>query len=206
MHANCWFDKYDEYFDKAPWRKRKGAGPISVNLVHDIDLIQHLCGQVESVQAQSTPSSRGFENEDVAAALLKFENGAIGTITVSDSIVAPWSWEMTSKENPVYPSTSESCYFIGGTHGSLSIPDLTVWNHKDERDWWRPIISASAHCEVADPLQNQLMNFVNVIKNIENPLVSGREGFRTLQVIEAIQKSALTQQSVKVDTHVGIRR
>ena len=60
--------------------------------------------------------------------------------------------------------------------------------------------------EVADPLQNQLINFVNVIKNIENPLVSGREGFRTLQVIEAIQKSALTQQSVKVDTHVGIRR
>ena len=59
---------------------------------------------------------------------------------------------------------------------------------------------------MADPLQNQLINFVNVIKNIENPLVSGREGFRTLQVIEAIQKSALTQQSVKVDTHVGIRR
>ena len=205
IHANCWFYKSDEYFDKAPWRKRKGAGPISVNLVHDIDLIQHLCGQVESVQAQSTPSSRGFENEDVAAALLKFENGAIGTITVSDSIVAPWSWEMTSKENPVYPSTSESCYFIGGTHGSLSIPDLTVWNHKDERDWWRPIISASAHCEVADPLQNQLINFVNVIKNIENPLVSGREGFRTLQVIEAIQKSALTQQAVKVETLEGIR-
>ena len=46
----------------------------------------------------------------------------------------------------------------------------------------------------------QLMNFANVIKNIENPLVSGREGFRTLQVIEAIQKSALTQQSVKVES------
>ena len=81
-----------------------------------------MCGQVESVQAQCSPSIRGFENEDMAAALLKFENGAIGTITVSDSIVAPWSWEMTSKENPIYPSTSESCYVIGGTHRSLSIP------------------------------------------------------------------------------------
>ena len=41
-------------------------------------------------------------------------------------------------------------------------------------------------------------HFVNVVKNNEKPLVSGREGLRTLQVIEAIQKSALTQQSVKV--------
>jgi predicted dehydrogenase len=47
---------------------------------------------------------------------------------------------------------------------------------------------------------------VNVVKNNEKPLVSGREGLRTLQVIEAIQKSALTQQSVKVETLEGIRR
>ena len=205
IHGNCWFYKPDEYFEIAPWRKKKGAGPISVNLVHDIDLIRHLCGQVESVQAQCSPSIRGFENEDMAAALLKFENGAIGTITVSDSIVAPWSWEMTSKENPIYPSTSESCYVIGGTHGSLSIPDLTVWTHKEERDWWKPITSASASYEPADPLQNQLRHFVNVVKNNQKPLVSGREGLRTLQVIEAIQKSALTQQSVKVETLEGIR-
>ena len=107
---------------------------------------------------------------------------------------------MTSKENPIYPSTSESCYVIGGTHGSLSIPDLTVWTHKEKRDWWKPITSASVSYEPADPLQNQLRHFLNVVKNNEKPLVSGREGFRTLQVIEAIQKSALTQQSVKVET------
>ena len=47
---------------------------------------------------------------------------------------------------------------------------------------------------------------MNVVKNNEKPLVSGREGLRTLQVIEAIQKSALTQQSVKVETRAGIRR
>ena len=57
-----------------------------------------------------------------------------------------------------------------------------------------------------NPLQNQLRHFVNVVKNNEKPLVSGREGLRTLQVIEAIQKSALTQQSVKVENLEGIRR
>ena len=93
-----------------------------MNLAHDIDLLRHLCGEIDFVQAQTVKSIRGFENEDVAGALLRFRNGAIGTISVSDSIVSPWSWEMTSKENPVYPPTSESCYFIGGSHGSLSIP------------------------------------------------------------------------------------
>ena len=86
-----------------------------------------------------------------------------------------------------------------------STPDLTVWTHKEERDWWKPITSASAFYEPADPLQNQLRHFVNVVKNNQKPLVSGREGLRTLQVIEAIQKSALTQQSVKVETLEGIR-
>ena len=43
-HATCWFYKPDRYFDVSPWRKLRGAGPVSVNLVHDIDLIRHLCG------------------------------------------------------------------------------------------------------------------------------------------------------------------
>ena len=53
VHVNCWFYKPDHYFDEAPWRKKTGAGPISVNLAHDVDLIRHLCGEVESVQAQA---------------------------------------------------------------------------------------------------------------------------------------------------------
>ena len=82
VHANCWFYKSDEYFDEAAWRKKRGAGPISVNLAHDIDLLRHLCGEIDFVQAQTVKSIRGFENEDVAGALLRFRNGAIGTISV----------------------------------------------------------------------------------------------------------------------------
>ena len=54
--------------------------------------------------------------------------------------------------------------------------------------------------ETADPLYNQIVHFINVIRKIENPVVSGREGLLTLKVIEAIKKSALTHQSVKVET------
>lgn len=196
VQASCWFYKPDSYFDKAPWRKQRGAGPISVNLVHDIDLMRHLCGEVTSVQAQAAPSARGFENEDVAAALLTFENGAIGTITVSDSIVSPWSWELTSHEYPVYPVTPQSAYQIGGSHGSLSIPDLTLWSHGEQRDWWSPISATSVPRDASDPLVNQMEHFTAVIRGDEKPLVSGREGLRSLAVVDAIQRSAKTGLSV----------
>ena len=198
VHASCWLYKPDPYFDTAPWRKRKGAGPISVNLVHDVDLIRHLCGEVVSVQAQAAPSARGFENEDVAAAVVRFANGAIGTITVSDSIVAPWSWEMTSAEYPIYPATSQSCYQIGGSRGALSVPDLTLWTHPGGPDWWSPISATTTPKEASDPLVNQIAHFADVIAGVAPPLVSGREGLKTLQVIEAIQVSSATSTLVEI--------
>ncbi len=199
VHVTTWFYKPDNYFENAPWRKRQGAGPISVNLVHDVDLIRYLCGEVESVQGQAIPSVRGYENEDVAAAILKFRNGAIGTITVSDSIVAPWSWEMTSKEYPIYPPTTESSYHIGGSHGSLSLPDLRLWTHKEgQRDWWTPISATTLTRGSSDPLVNQILHFSDVIRETAVPLVSGREGLRTLQVIEAIQTACSYENTVKI--------
>ncbi len=200
VHVNTWFYKPDKYFEDAPWRKKIGAGPISVNLVHDIDLIRYLCGEINTVQGQSTPSERGFENEDVAAAVLNFRNGAIGTITVSDSIVSPWSWELTSREYPIYPPTNESSILIGGSHGSLSLPELRLWTHKDcLRDWWTPISATTLTRETSDPLVNQVSHFADVIRGVASPLVSGREGLRTLQVIEAIQKACINGNIVSVD-------
>lgn len=201
VHANCWFYKPDDYFDAAPWRKKHGAGPISVNLVHDVDLLRHLAGEVLTVQAQSAMSQRGYDNEDVAGALLTFENGAIGTISVSDSIVAPWSWEMTSQEHPIYPSTTESSYMIGGSQGSLSVPDLRLWNYQgQQRDWWTPISTTALKKGASDPLVNQLSHFVQVARREAEPVVSGREGLRTLQVIEAIQNSCRTGETVRIET------
>ena len=203
VQGTCWFYKPDDYFDEAPWRKLTGAGPISVNLVHDVDLIRHFCGEVVSVQAQACKSHRGFENEDVAAAVLRFENDAIGTISVSDSIVAPWSWEMTSKEYPIYPATSQSSYLVGGSHGSLSVPDLTLWTHEELRDWWTPISATSVPRGASDPLINQIKHFLAVISGQEEPLVSGQEGLRTLEVVDAIQRASRTGETVHLSSAKG---
>lgn len=196
--ATCWFYKPDDYFDAAPWRKKHGAGPISVNLVHDVDLMRYFCGEVISVQAQLAPSTRGFENEDLAAAVLRFDSGAICTITVSDSIVAPWSWELTSAEYPIYPKTDQSCYLIGGSDGSLSIPDMRIWRHDGTKSWWHPMQPSEVHHAKSDPLINQIAHFAQVIRGETPPLVTASEGLRTMQVVEAIQTAATTQQTVHI--------
>ena len=198
VQATCWFYKPDHYFDVAPWRMKKGAGPISVNLVHDVDLLRHLCGEVTEVHAASAPSVRGFENEDLASAILTFASGTIATITVSDSIVAPWSWELTARENPAYPATDQSCYLIGGSRGGLSLPDLRVWQHQQGPDWWTPISATSLICSSEDPLAVQAKHFADVIAGKTPPLVTGLEGLRSLEVVEAISESAATRKSVRV--------
>ena len=187
--ATCWLAKPNEYFDDAPWRKQLGAGPISVNMAHDIDLLRYLCGEIVAVQAVAKPSTRGFENEEAAAALLTFESGCIGTISVSDSTSAPWSWELTAGENPAYPKTDQSCYMIGGQYGSLSVPDLRLWKSDRRPHWWAPMGSTYFPVEDVPPLVSQLEHFGQVIDGKVEPKVSVASATASVRVLEAIQMS-----------------
>ena len=173
-------------------------GQSRSTLAHEIDLLRYLCGEIVSVQVQALPSSRGFENEEAAAMVIRFANGAVGTISVADTVVSPWSWELTSGEYPVYPRTGESCYRIGGTHGALSIPDLAIWSYPDRRDWWAPISATYLPRLSSDPLVVQIGHFANVINGRESPLVSASEGYQTMQVIECMAKSAISGETVSV--------
>ena len=199
IQSTCWFYKPDEYFDKAPWRKKHGAGPISVNLVHDVDLLRHFCGEVKTAQAVSVPSHRGFENEDLASAILTFTSGAVATITVSDSVVGPWSWELTTGENPVYPQTDQNCYLIGGSEGGLSLPSLQMWKHEGTPDWWAPIQKTTIPYENKDPLIVQMEHFADVIEGRDTPLVSADEGAKSLEVVEAIALSARNGRAIDLE-------
>ena len=189
VHAACWLYKPDDYFNVA-WRTRQGAGPVFINLIHDIDLLRYLVGEVVSVQAAESTHTRKHDVEDTAAIIVGFANGALGTISVSDSIVAPWSWELTAAENPAYPETDETCYFIGGTRGSLEVPKGKIWSQGGERSWWQPINQTVYDTVPRDPLDAQIEHFCKVIAGAEQPIVSGLEGLKSLKVIEAIKASA----------------
>jgi predicted dehydrogenase len=197
VHAMFWLFKPADYFDIG-WRREKGAGPVFLNLIHDIDNMRYLFGEIKAVQARESNAVRGNPVEESCVILFEFANGILATGSVSDSIVAPWNWEMTTGENPAYPRTEEACYVIGGTHASLTVPALDIWSHQPPRSWLSPIDKARVPVEPEDPLVLQIRQFCKVIKGEEPPLVSGREGLNTLKVIDAVKRSAATGERIMV--------
>jgi predicted dehydrogenase len=174
LSGQFWLMKPDDYFDVS-WRRQKGAGPVLLNLIHDVDLFRYLCGEVVGVQAQTSNIVRGNEVEETAVILLEFASGVLGTVNASDSVVAPWSWEMTAGENPVYPQQDQSCYQLAGAHGSLTIPQLEVWSNPSKRSWWEPLVRERIHVVPEDPLTLQIRHFCDAIRGTATPIVSGRE-------------------------------
>jgi predicted dehydrogenase len=191
----CWFLKPRHYFDVA-WRREPGAGVILINLIHVIDDLRNICGDVESVQALQSSAVRGFPVEDTAAMLLRFCNGALGTISISDTVAAPWSWELTSGENKAYPRTDEFCYLVGGTEGAISVPRLEWWRHTGGQGWWSPIEAQRRVVPEQDPLVLQLRQFCQVTRRKEAPLLDGREAMKTLETTLAVKESAATGREV----------
>ncbi|RWC31278.1 MAG: Gfo/Idh/MocA family oxidoreductase [Mesorhizobium sp.] len=198
VNAMFWLFKPDDYFDIS-WRRERGAGPVFLNLIHDVDNLRYLFGDVAAVQARESNAVRGNAVEETAVILIEFKNGVLGTATVSDSVVAPWSWEMTTGEDPAYPRTEQSCYMIGGTHGSLAVPSLEVWRNPGKRSWWEPLDQKRIEVDGEDPLVLQIRQFCNVIRGDEPPLVSGREGLETVRVIDAVKRSAATGERIKLN-------
>jgi predicted dehydrogenase len=203
VHGMCWFFKPDDYFDVA-WRREKGAGPVFLNLIHDVDNLRYLCGDIVSVQALESNAVRGHPVEETTVMVLRFAGGVLATVTVSDTIVAPWSWELTAGENPAYHQTQESCYQIGGTHASLTIPHLELWRNPGTRSWWEPLARERLAYAPQDPLRLQIQHFCKVIRGQEKPLVSGRDGLETLRVIEAVKRSAASGAMLDVEQR-GLR-
>lgn len=193
--AMFWLMKPDDYFD-IPWRREKGAGPVFLNLIHDVDNLRFLLGEVTAVSARESNAVRGNAVEETAVILLEFASGALATASVCDTTIAPWSWEMTTGENPAYPRADEHCYLIGGTHGSLALPSLDLRTTAGKRSWYSAFNLERPGIVQEDPLARQVSQFARVIRGEEAPLVSGRDGLETLRVIEAVKTSAITGQRI----------
>jgi predicted dehydrogenase len=187
------FRKPDAYFDESPWRRRLGGGPLLINMIHEIDSLRYLCGEITSVQAVASSSARGFDVEDTVAVTLAFEGGALGTFILSDSAASAVSWELTSGENPAYPNVPGiDCYMLAGDVGSLGIPTMRLEVYEGTPSWWEPLRREVLHVERRDPLAEQLRHFCAVIEGDAAPLVTGWDGVQSLRVIEAIAEAART--------------
>ena len=112
--------------------------------------------------------------------------------------MAPWSWELTSGESPAFTQTGEFCCTIGGTLGSLAIPQLDLWSNPGAPSWLEPTLRERLPVAAQDPLGRQIRNLCGVVRGCEQPVVSGREGLATLRVIVAVKQAAASGEVVSV--------
>lgn len=194
------FYKPPEYFNVA-WRLRSGGGPILINLIHEIDLIRHLCGEIETVQAFTSNATRGFEVEDTAAVLLRLAGGALITLSLSDTAVTPWSWDLAAGEGASFPPqpTAVQTHFFSGTEGSLTLPTLEHWSYHAGKSWFLPISCEALACERADPYLEQLHHLYRIIRHQESPLITAADGALTLRATLAIHEASRRAQSVTLE-------
>jgi predicted dehydrogenase len=191
------FYKPDEYFAEGPWRREPGGGPILINMIHEVDDLRSICGEIDAVQALASSATRGFAVEDTVTIGLRFGNGALGSFVLSDTAAAARSWEQTSRENASYASyPDEDCYLISGVDGSLAVPTMRLKTVVGERSWWRPMREEIVAVERADPLALQLEHFCAVVRGETRPLVEGRDALQTLRVTLAIAEAARTGRIV----------
>jgi predicted dehydrogenase len=80
-------DKPGEYWSSAGWRARRadaGGGVVLMNAIHQLDLVRSITGiDVASVYCETATLTAEVEVEDAAAAVLRFENGAIGSVVAA---------------------------------------------------------------------------------------------------------------------------
>ena len=189
--------KPEAYFNAA-WRREPGGGPMLINGIHDIDCLRALCGEIESLMAFTANRTRGFAVEDTAAVTMRFDNGAIGNLTLSDAVQAPWAWEITSGEEAEYPHQREDCYLLAGTEGSLAVPTLSHW--RNERGGGRadPFIRKQLFYVRADPWIEELLHFAAVVRGEAESLITAEDGTRTLAAVLAVARSAETGRPVAI--------
>ena len=197
------FYKPEHYFSDAPWRREPGAGPILLNMIHEVHNLRMLCGEITAVQAIASHATREFPVEDTVSINLQFANGALGSFMLSDTAASARSWEQTSQENKAYASyDDEDCYVISGSNGSLAIPTmrLKTYPRPQDRSWWKPFDTGVVALVRDDPLKHQLAHFCALARGAAEPRVSARDALTNLRITEAIVAAAASGATVRI-TH-----
>ena len=118
------FLKPDHYFVDAPWRREPGAGPILLNMIHEVHNLRMLCGEIVAVQAFASHATRNFAVEDTVAINLRFACGVLGTFLLSDTAACPKSWSRHRRKTRLtrLTRTRTAMWSQAPTDASLSRP------------------------------------------------------------------------------------
>ena len=173
------------YYDQASWRGTwaEDGGALMNQCIHGIDLLRWMMGDdIEEIYGATRQQFHKYlEAEDLGMAVVKFKNGAIGTI------------EGTTN---VYPKNLEETLYIFGEKGTVKIGgtstnNIDVWDFADETE------SDKKNKGLEEQTSNVYGNghtllfkdVVDAILNDREPYVDAVAGRNALEAVLAVYKS-----------------
>ena len=182
------------YYDQAPWRGTwaQDGGCLMNQCIHGIDLLRWMMGdEVDEVFGVTRRQFHDYlEAEDIGMAVVKFKNGAIGTI------------EGTTN---VYPKNLEETLYLFGETGTVklggtSTNNIDVWDFADEgeADEKNKGLQEATSNVYGNGHTSLFADVIDAIQHGRKPYVDAVAGRNALEMILAIYKSQKTGQPVKL--------
>lgn len=175
------------------WARRAAVGGLMFWAgVHDVDTLRFLCGEVESVYAVAGAKTHtNSDYSDSVSAILRFQSGAVGSLQVS----------------PYYPLREYRTSFgfeIVCARGGMSYDPRTITVAYQPSGGERQEVQfADYGFDVAFPKEFQ--SFLSWILRDEPPLLTGEDGLRCVEILQAIEISMGRGTVVKLPLAVDER-
>jgi len=202
-----WRDR--SYFESDAWRgswKLEGGGVLVNQSPHQLDLLQWLMGDIDEVFGYWSNINHPYiEVEDTAVALIRFKNGGLGNILVSNS-QKPGIYGKVhihgSNGASVGTQPEGGSMFLPGKSTIAGPPELDLWTVPGEEhlmEEWNKADSDEFYSVDAMTwyFKQQLEDFKAAILNDSQPLVTAEEGRKTVELFTAIYRSQRDGKPVK---------
>lgn len=188
------WNRNKDYYTQAPWRGTwaQDGGCLMNQCIHGVDLLRWMMGdEVDEVYGVTKQQFHDYlECEDIGMAVVKFKNGAVGTI------------EGTTN---VYPKNLEETLYLFGETGTVKIGgtstnNIDVWDFAEEceEDHAKKGLQEQTSNVYGNGHTSLFADVMDAIKNDRKPYVDAVAGRNALEIILAIYQSAATGKPVKL--------
>jgi predicted dehydrogenase len=198
-----------DYYDSDPWRgtwKAEGGGVLVNQAPHQLDLLLWYMGDIDELYGSWANLNHPYiEVEDTSIAVIKFKNGALGNIVVSNSQSPALYGKVAihgSNGATIGVQTDGGAMFIAGMSTIEEPPYNDLWTvsgEEDKLDVWKK--EDSDFFQKINPVEYyhelQIRDFIHAILDDRQVMISADEGRKTVELFSAIYRSQKENQVIK---------
>lgn len=186
-----------EYFKFAGWRgtwKGEGGGVLMNQAPHNLDMLCYLTGQPSKVISWNRTQIHDIETEDTVQAMLKWPNGAVGSLHISTAEAGtPFVFEITGTGGVLRWNS-------GGLSYQRFEPDVRTHIAESDQHYAAPE-SVSVDVELPDSQGHHITvykNFHDAILNGTPVSADGVEARKSIELANAMILSSQTGEAVEM--------